>query len=725
LRDHWWVQLDDGGQWVDFDALDPIAGAGRALSQPSETMAARDIPPKLHHDVTIRVIAERWSGAAPKETRVFEFLARPADLFGESVVLQFWPGAWPSEIRRDVNGRFGLKATALEQTQWVAALTIAGQSVAQAIVSEAGDADKSPANPFSDIGKALDAPTSQTMTGRTTDALTAVWLEFEIRVPGQPAHTTRRVVFDLVGPARRSAGQAPNVPFSEAQRLERSFALMSRVEVLPVGFRIAPEFVAHLAAKSMATNRTLLRFAAAGDFSSAPEKVVEEAGHATPPPSPLYLLALTRLGSSASSDHVLVDRPNILMRHRYPAIVGNSLDVKAAFDVVINDVGVDLAIMDGFAQRVQQGVLDTNAEALLAGDRVPGNTADAFAGAHDWLAIQGATRSALAGLHVSDDVERRVAQDLDDGFLVIAPTTLGAMKDAKSVGWWRVDPRTGDTLGVGTNGWGMGPEDSALFNMAVSAASGFTFEYTLCQAFPQAMNLLKYLNEEYVGWQPRWAKAIKSKSAGQVLEENNTVCLLTAIASGIVATLPILLMVVKVRNMRRALGLAERVAAKEAEARALMQRVEGARPRGVDVKTQPWRSTGYDDTIAQLNATSKSSSAALLERQGIRDAMAARVDQCQKEATRSLRELLEYQRGRLLDPKYRPDVEAALEARVDLDCEKLTEAVADLRRVDPTLGFRGSGPAPPPLPKPAGNNNPTLDASPVVGAAGASNAVAK
>src|SRR5207245_1483635 len=98
----------------------------------------------------------------------------------------------------------------------------------------------------------------------------------------------------------------------------------------------------------------------------------------------------------------------------------------------------------------------------------------------------------------------------------------------------------------------------------------FTFEYGLCQAVPQGLNLLKILNQQYFGsWHPSWASAAKAEDAGRLFEENNRVCLVSAIAAGFIATLPILLMTMKVRNMQRAARLAEEVAVKEAEAKAL------------------------------------------------------------------------------------------------------------------------------------------------------------
>jgi hypothetical protein len=734
LRDHWWVQRQDGQHWVDFDLLDLAGKTGASLAAPKETLAMDDIPSELHHDIAIRVIAEKWSSGTLQESKVLDHVLRPAEVIGRPVVLQFWPGAWPSEMQHDPNGRFGLKATALEQQQWVVVLAIGQDPAAHAIISDTAD-ESAPSNPFAGFAQALSQPEPSGRSRR--DALTAVWLEYEVRSPGRAPRTIRRAVFDLLGPAMRAAGSAPQLPFGETQRLTRSFALMMRTEILPVACRIAPEFVAHLLAQSMATNKKLLHTILANDFSPRSDEIQQAIAHAAEPSSPLLGLALSRLGLSAFADDVLVDRLNILTRHQYLVADGNDVAVKAAFDVVANDVGIDLAVMDGFVVRVRQGILDTNAEAILAADPAAANTAEAFAMSRDWLTVNAAGRSAVDALAFSSDIRRRIVQDLDRGYMVVAPKA--PLHKDRIVGWWRIDPLTGETLGIGSNGWGMGPEDSALLNMAVSAASGFTFEYGLCQALPQGLNLLTMLNERYFGsWHPSWASARKSEDPGKLLEENNRMCLVQAIAAGFIATLPILLMTMKVRNMRRAARLAEEMAAKEAEAKALdaslknwekelleLPEVEGPPPKtlvdarnGADLK---------NTIVPEPRPGWKTDPAALLQRERILQAADDNMNRLQQQLNKSMGEYLEYQRGRLYDPKYNPEVEAALRNRAELDYQSYSQAVDELLKLDPSRGGGwgargGGGGAPPPVP--VGNNNLTVDQQPViVGAAGASNAL--
>ena len=80
-----------------------------------------------------------------------------------------------------------------------------------------------------------------------------------------------------------------------------------------------------------------------------------------------------------------------------------------------------LTEQDGFAVRVEQGVLDTNAEALLHANPVgSGNTAEAFKLSQSWVALTRAETDRLDRLGLSADVQRAIAQDLEAGYSVVS-----------------------------------------------------------------------------------------------------------------------------------------------------------------------------------------------------------------------------------------------------------------------------------------------------------------
>ena len=57
------------------------------------------------------------------------------------------------------------------------------------------------------------------------------------------------------------------------------------------------------------------------------------------------------------------------------------------------------------------------------------------------------------------DAQARMKQDLAAGYVVVAPATLPADRAAC---WWRIDPKTGQTLGIGAMGWGQSSTETTL-----------------------------------------------------------------------------------------------------------------------------------------------------------------------------------------------------------------------------------------------------------------------
>jgi hypothetical protein len=121
------------------------------------------------------------------------------------------------------------------------------------------------------------------------------------------------------------------------------------------------------------------------------------------------------------------------------------------------------ASADAFRIRLKQGVADTAAEAVLA-DALAAKGVSAGAGANagallsksdgskPWIAIAPKDVAAVEKLGLPTDVAARVSADVTAGHAVLVPPPGNAKAD--TLAWWRVDPQTGQTLGIGPNGWG-------------------------------------------------------------------------------------------------------------------------------------------------------------------------------------------------------------------------------------------------------------------------------
>jgi hypothetical protein len=137
----------------------------------------------------------------------------------------------------------------------------------------------------------------------------------------------------------------------------------------------------------------------------------------------------------------------VLAHHRR---LRTDLSTDQAFDLIATAPGATQ--QDGFNARLSAGVTDTNLEALLAASKESRPESLAVADAFD--RAPGSWRIVRQPIDFNDsvlpaDVAARVASDLAAGFVVLVPSDA---RDA--VGWWRIDPDTGTTLGFGSRGWG-------------------------------------------------------------------------------------------------------------------------------------------------------------------------------------------------------------------------------------------------------------------------------
>lgn len=576
LEEHWWVQRQDGDRWIDLDLLADLADPSADSVMPAtETFAPGQLPASLEHELTIRVIGERWKPGTLAEHVALEGTVRPADLYGCTIVLQGWPGQWPAQLHPDPRTQFGLRGAALEQHEWGLVLLAGDSAVAQGTLTDDGDEDRPDrGGSLGGLGGGI-AAMAQRPSGTTSPAsqLTAAWIEFELREPGEPRRVIRRAVFDLIGPAARAAGATARLPLSDSLRLTRSLALMVRTEILPVTARFAPEYVTHLAAQSVVANAEVLRSILAADPARLPEPDTL-IGRARPPLSPLYSLATARLEWSPVQDRVYVDRLGVLTTHRHPAVVGDGFGLRGSAEVVAGELGVPLMEPNAVEIRLRQGVFDTNAEAFWWPTAHVRNTGEAYQSAQDWVALT-AGSPAVGRLQLPADARVRIAEALDSGFIVVTPTAPAGPE--RYVGWWRLDPRTGVTRGVVGSGWGQCQEYAQLLRSAViTAAKNFALDYAMCQGLELGINEIRgrVLDLQAQG-KLTWVGNVTYRNPTTVAGENNRNCVYMAITSGVLATLPIILKVRQVMKMRAT--MARTMARRQALAAERKAWVEAAR----------------------------------------------------------------------------------------------------------------------------------------------------
>jgi hypothetical protein len=476
LRDHWWVQHRSGEQWIDLDLLGASVPA-------TETLAPGKLDSKFCHEVELRIVIERCSkGSAPAEQVVLRHTLKASEAFGQHLTVRHYPFDWPRQVDAKLPPKLNeaIKQLTLKQREWLPVISIGQTTVAQTSFNEAGELNQDGAERLANafdlggptgsqvggiigsgrIGAASSRDKQKQPEPSSDAALTAEWIEFEIRVPRQSAKIIRRQIFDLLGPDARRAKPSAAPMLSTEQRLERGLALLGESQVLMVACEPSPQAVQYLLVNSLLGKRRALDGLMTDKALDDPGNLLKHAAQFSSIPAQLYGLALARHQWSRHRNAVYLDEPNVFCFHRtLRADVKGNVLICDGFDIVANAVAVlnDGRGGDALAVRLEQGVLDTNAEAVLsAGCGRVENTAQLMAtgAGGEWLNVRDARDPAWQQANIPRDARSRIESDLSAGYLVSAPRASVEMQGQPSFAWWRIDPRRGDCLGIGSRGWG-------------------------------------------------------------------------------------------------------------------------------------------------------------------------------------------------------------------------------------------------------------------------------
>ena len=480
--DHWWVEWQNGGNWTNLDPTLPGLLPGQALTTVQSTVAPKDytdVGEKLVHTVEINVVIEVWKQGRVKEVTALGQKVVPAEVVGEPIALRQNPVHWPQDVNvfEEKDPVAAFKKAALVQTEWLPVLTVGSHSLSRYSFNDSGDLNN-PASPLAHaeeqgvgglggaiggmLGSHQIAPAPKPAVKSQPGRVTAEWIDYVIQAPGKPTQTIRREIFDLIGPAARAAGGAIPAPqMTESQKLDRALSLVDTIDILPLAAQPSPEFILHSSDENLLSKRALLKLIREG-ISRGTTNFLNEAGSLKPAVAEqLNSLAFASFEWSGNQSAMYLDQPNVLSYHKRPVVNGaGRLLVEQGFDIVANNIGVvSSPKKDAFLVRLEEGVLDTNAEAVLAGPTSETeNTANAFAEAiaqgRKWLPIQNEKSPVWGKAELVTDTRARVLEDLRNGNSVVVPPTTSGLNSCRTGCWWRINLRTGDTLGIGDHGWG-------------------------------------------------------------------------------------------------------------------------------------------------------------------------------------------------------------------------------------------------------------------------------
>jgi hypothetical protein len=301
-------------------------------------------------------------------------------------------------------------------------------------------------------------------------ALTAYWLEFTVVSPGGSERTYRRSLFDAIGDSARDDG-AVSMDVGELPSV--AAALTSSVSFMVTGGALPDALVLDQKLKRIIEAEQLSRALILDDPATMAAAVPNSGwlGH-------LDLAMAFEMGAVAGQAPSFRNEPGLVVSKQSLASEGVGTHV---LDIIANPrrvlvMGADGRVVSDPGRVIQAGVWDTYVEAVMLGENglAPRSAAAIMASVRE-------TGRAAEVLYGSDAIvppwlpepsRRAMTRDLLEGYVVLmAPPSPD---DEAGYAWWRVDPRTGATLGLMDDGiGGVFKEYALLFGpIALGVAAG-------------------------------------------------------------------------------------------------------------------------------------------------------------------------------------------------------------------------------------------------------------
>ncbi len=475
---HYWAQFNDGKAWIDADTTVSTIGQARTRAEgspitidPQTHGVARSDSSHLLHTVTMSFVVERWEAGRLAESSLGEMSFDSSIEPLSAITVAFVPvdQAQNKAVKRAFTTGAELYEHLLGETAWAVVAGGFGSATRMGRMFDdagiVGDVPKTfdpvgvlggaAAAGFGDFMDAFGGGAEPEPEQEKPSVLTALIADYEITVPGKPAHRVRRFIFDSIGPEARSAsGQTiPRPTWSDQQRVERGAHLAGLHDTLVTFASLSPDvYVYRFAQRVIDSADAVLKVAAGSQDEALFARVSYGLSFRT-----LELFAALR--DSAMDPKLAVAEPQIVRREiRYvPDGVATTLRADVLGDLTWNRLAPTTGSIRP-VDLVTQGVLDTLQESAIVlreGPPLPDQTTSAL---FEEAVRQGI--DSVAVRHVSDavlmsfpgDARARMLRDLQTGQVLVTPRKPVVVDELPRLGWWRVDPNTGQVVGAMDNG---------------------------------------------------------------------------------------------------------------------------------------------------------------------------------------------------------------------------------------------------------------------------------
>ncbi len=434
-RDHYWVQWQSEGKWVDMDPSTAQATQGKRLTDVVEVLDA--LKQDLFHKVVIRVTVEE-AGDALSTRQLLAHTANAADLSGREVVLAHFPEEWAGPVASLEDAM----SAAIQRTGQIKPVLIIGEQVVMGELFR-----QKPPTGLGGISTML----SGEGTRKPLNLAVAGTLEVEFTGPDGQSEKVRRVLFDTVGTAARRAAKAPTAD-EVRTRAEQSPDILENVYSLffTTG-RLDVEHLRGIAEESappdepadvlLALRRLNIVYAALSDAFLPRASRPEEGLVIFYPDSPR--LTVTELSSRDDVRRFVLD---LRRDHTRAVVMGPRREMVLGARLL-------RGVVDGVLERALMEYVTVGLREDDDRWRNPLSTSAVF----DRVAQEGIEvlllPKALGKLQgIPEETMARLQEEIDSGYVLVAPQRAPTIDGVPRTAWWRVDPRTGTTVAVTDEG---------------------------------------------------------------------------------------------------------------------------------------------------------------------------------------------------------------------------------------------------------------------------------
>ncbi len=439
---HFWLRLDSGAGMQDADPLIPGATLGQSFTSATGTFMV--VPDAMRAKTEVKLNAEFYNQFAAlfdstdnglTTTTVLDQSFNDVDLVGHPLTV----------------GNF--------VTQNAVGLVFSVVTTTYEPYIQVGDA----ANPDPSGDEVLHGQEYQELLTNFplgSQVLTGEFLDITESGPGEQTQTYERALLDRIGYSIRQNGGTPTLNVTPSSPPALSDEDLVSLNILP-GFEYPSARLALLG--QLAHDQASLAQLASGGTSASPAEdaalrtVATDITRYKAADFEVFADQLSRNIANATSVSAFFDTPRITMvasgSIEDPTGVGFSIDLIRESQRVLAAPGQSNQAPPLYnATRGLSESFVEGSEFSEAAGNAPISTEAIFSGASDQgidlIMLSAVNAPLLDQLDISDEAKARISTEIQAGDSVIVPTKNVAIAAQETVGWYEIDPATGETVGV-------------------------------------------------------------------------------------------------------------------------------------------------------------------------------------------------------------------------------------------------------------------------------------